>query len=214
MANFKALGLWNNLDEAHTTTHFHFKFSDSLFIQAVEPCLILEPLGSPQMRISVQNMSQHYQGDSQEYVKQRETIGMQNTALANAQIPTLQTSCLHSHFCHQNHKAVWWKEWRAAQDREDHQNHPMLTRSSTITYQKDLSASTSPNVFTSRSCKPDHSCLHKSSFSLHPCPIPFSLQKVSDRRYRDPLVISYTDSLIVKLRRSIFLLVCKNPAES
>lgn len=112
VANFKALGLWNNLDEAHTTTHSHFKFSDSLFIQAVEPCLILEPLGSPQMRISVQNMSQHYQGDSQEYVKQREITSMQNTALANAQIPTLQTSCLHSHFCHQNHKAVWWKEWR------------------------------------------------------------------------------------------------------
>ena len=135
VANFKALGLWNNLDEAGTTTHSHFKFSDSLFIQAVEPCLILEPLGSPQMRISVQNMSQHYQGNSKVCEAKRDN-SMQNTAHANAQIPTLHTSCLHSHFCHQNHKAVWWKEWRAAQDREDHQNHPMLTRSSTTTYQK------------------------------------------------------------------------------
>lgn len=104
VANFKALGFWNNLDEACTTTHSHFKFSDSLFIQAVEPCLILEPLRSPQMRTSVQNMSQHYPGDSQEYVKQRETTSTQNTALANAQIPALHTSCLHSHFCHQNHR--------------------------------------------------------------------------------------------------------------
>ena len=190
VANFKALGLWNNLDEAGTTTHSHFKFSDSLFIQAVEPCLILEPLGSPQMRISVQNMSQHYQGNSKEYVRQRETIACKILPMLMPRYP---------HFTH--HVFILISAIKTIR-LCDEKNGGLLRTERTIRTipcslealqlhtKKDLSASTSLNVFTSRSCKPDHSCLQKSSFSLHFCPIPFSLQKVSDRRHRDPSVIS------------------------
>lgn len=143
------------------------------------------------MRISVQNMSQHYQGDSQEYVKQRETIACKTLPMLMPRYP---------HFTH--HVFILISAIKTIR-LCDGKNGGLLRRTERtirtipcslealqLRTKKDLSASTSPNVFTSRSCKPDHSCLQKSSFSLHLCLIPFSLQKVSDRRYRDPSVIS------------------------
>ena len=54
----------------------------------LDPCLIPEPLGSPQMTISVQNMSSHYQGDSQGDGDQRDMTRLRSTVLANSQMPT------------------------------------------------------------------------------------------------------------------------------
>ena len=63
----------------------------------------------------------------------------------------------------------------------------------------------------SHSCKPDHSYLQKTSFSLCLCPIPFFLQKVSDGWYKDPSVISYADSLDAKIQKVYLSNSVQNP---
>lgn len=147
--NFKKLRIWDNLDEALPTTHSHFEFRDFLFLQARELCLILEPLGFPQMRTSVQDIGWHCQGDGQA-MWSRERKQMCQALPFPTLMPTLCTSWLHSHFCHWAHGSGWLREWRAAlKDREDHQNHPILTSSFIITYLKNLSTSASPQIFSS-----------------------------------------------------------------
>lgn len=109
----------------------------------------------------------------------------------NAQMPpALRALHLHSHFCHQSPNAVWWERWRATQmDREDHQNHTILTKNFTVTHQKNLSASPSSSIFlSSRSCGPDHSYLQKPLSLCASVHFHFSLPRVTDRGYKDSVI--------------------------
>lgn len=109
----------------------------------------------------------------------------------NAQMPpALCALHLRSHSCHQSPNAVWWEGRRATQrDREDHQNHTILTNNFTVTHQKNLSASPSSSIFlSSHPCGPDHSYLQKPQSLCASVHFHFSLPRVTDRGYKDSVI--------------------------
>lgn len=154
------------------------------------------------MRISVQNMSQHYPGDSQGVWAKRDNKHAKQCPCWCPETCTSYTSCLHSHFCCQNHRLC---EERM-QGCSEGQRGPSEPSRSLEALQ--LHTKRSLSLYKSQ-------CFHqlfvnltilssqKSSFSVTSARFHFPTGQLSDRRYRG--YISYFLYRLWTVNQKIYL---------
>lgn len=135
---------------------------------------------------------------------------LQSTAFADAQVPTLGTLHLHSHFCHQGPKAVWQAKWSTAQRvRKDRQHHVVLPSACTVTQHKNVST-LSHRIFTSGKSFPQSSLLS----SEDSVPLLFSIFLTKGKwqgTQRGHQWFLTQTHLMLKFSRCISFSVCTSP---